>query len=245
MMLDLFYGALPYAAALIFAAGLLVIGGLGWLRGSDAESAAAEWRKLFSTVALWRWGVVAVILGHAAIVLFPRTVLAWNGVAFRLYLLEIAGFAAGLAACAGWVQIVRRHFARAGSTAWEAADSVFLSLLGTTLASGLLLAWVHRWASSWGASTLTPYVRSLVSGRPRTDLVWGMPFLVRLHLAASFATVAIVPFTRAGLVFGAFLRRTARVAPALVHESLEPLRRTLSARLRDLNIGQRLWPEED
>ena len=244
-MLDLFYGAMPYAAVLVFACGVLVIGGLVWLRCPDPESTAAEWSKLFSAVALWRWGVAAVILGHAVMVLFPQRVLAWNGVALRLYLLEAAGFAAGIAACAGWVQIVRRHLVRAGASLWEVADSAFLSLLGATLASGLLLAWVHRWASSWGASTLAPYTRSLLSGRPRTELVWGMPFLVRLHMAAAFATLALLPFTRAGLVFGAVLRRAARAAPASVRASLEPFRRTFSAWLRDLNLGQRLWPEED
>src|SRR5262245_19111762 len=65
-----------------------------------------------------------------------------------------------------------------------------------SLVSGLLVAVEYRWASSWGAVILAPYVSSLLRGDPVIDLASQMPFPAQLHVLASFATLAVIPFTR-------------------------------------------------
>jgi len=193
---------------------------------------------------LWRTGLSAVVVGHAAVLLFPGTVLAWNGVPFRLYLLEFAGFASGLAACAGWVYILRRHLSAPQKGAGQIVDSILLSVVGTTLGSGLLLAWTHRWASSWAASTLTPYVRSLLSANVRTDLVAGMPFLVRLHVVSGFTALALLPLSSAGGVLARAMRSVTHSLRLAVRMRLDPHKEYLTGRLAG-QMGNWLWPEEE
>ena len=70
------------------------------------------------------------------------------------------------------------------------------------LTSGLLLAIVERWASSWAALTWPPYVTSVVGLNPDVAIVAQMPYLVRLHVASALALITVLPFTPAiALVF--------------------------------------------
>jgi nitrate reductase gamma subunit len=146
---------------------------------------------------LWRWGLLAVLLGHLAGLLFPREILLWDRVPLRLYSLEAVAFASGLAALAGWAISAWRHLGRsADGVAGQITNTIFLALLFCTLASGLLMAASYRWGSSWGVLTLTPYARSVIRGDAAAGLPAGMPFLVRLHIFSALATLAMVPLTR-------------------------------------------------
>ena len=73
---------------------------------------------------------------------------------------------------------------------------VFLSLIFIGIISGLLMAGLYRWGSSWGAITLTPYVTSLLRLKPATQFAEQMPFLIRIHLFSTFAALAVLPLTR-------------------------------------------------
>jgi len=95
--------------------------------------------------------------------------------------------------------------ARAGSShlrgddaahGYSVADVVATTVLCIAMASGLATAALYRWASSWAAATLTPYVRSLLRFQPDVLLVVKLPLLVRLHVVCAFALLAVVPFTR-------------------------------------------------
>jgi len=240
MRSELLYTDWPYLALMIFLAAMLLRSLLFWRKPrSDSETISERSSR---TDMLWRFGLSAILLGHTAVLLFPNRVLAWNTTTFRLYLLEGVAFATGLAALIGWAPLVWRHMTRSGAVLRDTADSVLLSLVGTTLVSGLLLAWMHRWASLWAASTLAPYLRSLISGSPQINLVSGMPFLVRIHVTFAFATLAVLPFSRAGVWL---IQRAARPLLGSAGARIEQLRRGISARLVQLNLGQRLWPEED
>ncbi len=89
--------------------------------------------------------------------LFPRAVLAWNRVGWRLYVLEAITAAAGAIVVVLWLRALGRHLAGrdAGNGAdrhqaqrmlspssllLDLGDSVFLSLVALALVSGLLLA---------------------------------------------------------------------------------------------------------
>ena len=79
--------------------------------------------------------------------------------------------------------------------------------------SGLAIAVLYRWGSSWSGVTLVPYLLSLLHMKPAVELVAGMPFLVRLHVVCAFALLAIAPFTEtARLVFAALDRVASRIA---------------------------------
>jgi nitrate reductase gamma subunit len=82
------------------------------------------------------------------------------------------------------------------------AESAVIALAMLVLTSGLLLAIVERWASSWAALTWPPYVTSVVGLNPDVAIVAQMPYLVRLHVASALALITVLPFTPAiALVF--------------------------------------------
>lgn len=242
MKADLLFSAWPYIALSLLVVGIIARYLLERTRMSAVREEMSEAWSLFGAAKVWRASVLLLVLGHAAGLLFPQAILAWNSRQARLYLLEAIAFAAGAAALAGCVAVIWRHLGRTNRSAiTELSDTIFMALLLVGILSGVLLAAMHRWASSWGAVILTPYMVSLVRFRPAANLAVQMPFLVRLHVFSAFAALAVLPLTRlAALVIFA------------VHSTLTCLGRPISAAgraadrwLRRHNPAPWLWPEED
>jgi nitrate reductase gamma subunit len=233
----LLFQVLPYFACAL-CAGVLMVRALAARPGPGAAPAPGQWRGGRA----WRVSLVLLLLAHLLSVASPRLILAWNAAPARLYVLEVVGLLVGLAALAGGLGVLARHWRAADRRlSVEVADSALLSLLLLALASGAATAVGLRWGSSWAAVTLTPYLRSLLAGHPQPALVERLPPLVQLHVAAGFGAVAVLPFTS--------------LAPALVHVVRPPL--VLAARLlaaaaagaaafaRRRNPAAWLWPDED
>jgi nitrate reductase gamma subunit len=242
---ELLFLAFPYAALLVLLVGI----GLRFAmarRDPAATRAAglAAW-KLFSGGTLWRVGLAVTFALHILGLLIPRSILAWNGVPVRLYLLEDGGFLLGVVALIGWVKIMRQHIGKTvaspRATLSEIADCVLLSLFCMALVSGLVVAILYRWGSSWSASTLAPYMASLARGAPLTQLVEDMPFLVRLHVLSWFAIVALVPFTSAALIAVSLLDRAVELVVRPINAGTRVGRRAMAK----LSPARWLWPEED
>jgi nitrate reductase gamma subunit len=148
----------------------------------------------------------------------------------------------GLAAFTGWVALMWRNLKRhGGSVLAELSDTVLLALLFVGVVSGLLLAVLYRWGSSWGAMTLSPYVASVLRGKPASNFVVQMPFLVRLHVFSLFAAVAVTPLTRLGTVLAGVLQRIF----ILAGKPVSAAGRATEALFRKLNPAAWIWPEED
>jgi nitrate reductase gamma subunit len=187
----------PLAALALCAAGLVVRAVVARDDAHAARLALHRARRWFRGGRLLTVGLVLLLAGHLAGMLFPRAILAWNHAPARLYLLEGAAFAVGLAALAAWLRATWRHLRRADAPlAVEMGDSLFLAMVFLAIASGLGMAAVHRWSSSWGIVTLRPYVLSILAGDPQSALVDRLPFLTRAHLFATFAALAVFPLTR-------------------------------------------------
>jgi nitrate reductase gamma subunit len=232
----------PYAAAAVFAIALAArslraSGPIPALRARAAEG----WAELRASRA-WRAGIGGLLAGHLAGVLLPEWILRWTASPARLYGLEAAAFALGAIAAAGWAPLATRALLRrTGSRAANLADALFLSLVGVALASGLAAAVDHRWATSWAVRIVGPYARSLVEGAPRPALLAQLPFLVQLHVVASFAALALVPLTRLGPALVLAVRAPIHAAGG----ALSAARHALAGRLRRLDLAARLWPDED
>jgi nitrate reductase gamma subunit len=207
-------------------------------------AAKSAW-QLFAGATLWRIGLAITLVLHLAILLLPHSILAWNGTAVRLYLLEGTGFVFGVLALTGWLAVMRQHISRtttsARATLSELADCILLSLLCTAIVSGLVTAILYRWGSSWATSTLAPYMTSLARGAPEMPLIVEMPFLVRLHVASWFAVIALVPFTSASMIIVALLDRAVMWINRPIHAIARGGRRAMVR----LSPARWLWPEED
>jgi nitrate reductase gamma subunit len=235
------FQVLPYAACVTFGAALLLRALLpGRAMLADA-SALAEARERLGGGRLWRLSLLLLLIAHLLGVAAPRVILVWNGALPRLYALEACGLLIGACALAGCLRAAWQHFRRERTrTALELADSALLSLLLLALFSGVLLALRFRWASSWAGATVTPYVLSLLHGRPDPALVQALPRLVHLHVCAAFLALAILPCTSVGPFLLAFLARPIAVLNRTTARMFAAL-----AFARRFSPGRWLWPEED
>jgi nitrate reductase gamma subunit len=229
-----------------------LVGGL-WIR-YERERRRTDTRVLqkWGLRDLGRWeglfclGLLLLLLGHLAGVVFPREILHWNSVAARLYVLEASSFGAALLASAGWVGIIRGRVRRCGGTLkQELADEVFLTLLLVVLLTGTSTAVIYRWGSSWGVVTLTPYVRSLLRSKPLVELAAELPFLVRLHVFSAFLVLLFFPFTRPAQILVVVIDRAARRVINPVFTRFEHVQQALRLILAKRNPAEWLWPEED
>jgi nitrate reductase gamma subunit len=123
----------------------------------------------------------------------------------------------------------------------EIADYALLSLGCVAVVSGLVSAVLYRWGSSWAVATVVPYIRSLLTGVPASELVEQMPFLVRLHVFTWFAMLALVPFTSLAMILVSAGDRVLLVVARPLAAMGGAGRRTLAR----LSPARWIWPEED
>ena len=242
MRVSFLFAGWPYIALSLLAIGLAVRYLLERKRMEAVRIEMSEAWSVFSGAKTWRAGIALLLLVHAAVLLLPQAVLAWNTNPLRLYLFEAITFGAGLAALAGWAKLTWRQVSHGNrSVITELSDTVFLALLLVAIVSGVLMAALYRWGSSWGALVLTPYVASILRGRPAPGLATQMPFFVRLHVFSAFAMLAVLPLTRLAAFFvfalHSILALMGRPIFAAVHTAERWLRRH--------NPAPWLWPEED
>jgi len=239
---NLLFFAWPYVATSLFLTGIVVRYLLERKNATAVKEEVSEAWAVFRGSRVWRVSVIVLLVGHAGALLFPQTLLAWNRIPERLYLLEAFALTAALLAAAGGAMLLWRYLGRSSRSAiTELSDTIFISLLLLAILSGLLMAMLYRWASSWGALILAPYIASLLRGKPAAELAVQMPFVVRLHVFSTFAAIAVLPLTRLAAFFifaiNAGMGLLARLISAAGHPAEEWLRRH--------NPAPWLWPEED
>ena len=75
-------------------------------------------------------------------------------------------------------------------------DIVVYILLGLQVITGMVTAVFFKWGSLWFASTLSPYLKSILLFSPDIKAVAEMPFFIKVHVALAFLIVGLIPFTR-------------------------------------------------
>ncbi len=164
---------------------------------SSLSSQFLENHHHFWTTVPFHYGILAVTVGHLIAFLIPRSILAWNSVPIRLYVLEASALACGLMTLIGLIGLMFRRatFARIRQVT-SVNDWVLFTMLFVQTASGVLIALFHPWGSSWFATNLSPYLWSIFTFQPDLSYVTAMPHLVKLHIVLAFLTVGFFPFTR-------------------------------------------------
>lgn len=164
---------------------------------SSLSSEFLESKELFWGSVPWHYGILFVLLGHLVAFIFPRELLLWNSVPLRLLILEVVALSFGLLALVGIVLLLLRRLTHPRIRAVTSKmDVIILLLLFVQVASGVWMALTLRWGSSWYASVLVPYLRSIFILSPNVGLVVDMPLIVKVHIVSAFSIVAILPFTR-------------------------------------------------
>ncbi|MCA9314024.1 MAG: respiratory nitrate reductase subunit gamma [Planctomycetes bacterium] len=191
------YAVLPYIAMFVFFLMTIYRYRTQSFSYSSLSSQFLENDKHFWSTVPFHYGILFVLLGHVVAFLVPRAILAWNGSPLRLMILEVTAMAAGLLTLVGLVSlIVRRLVVPRVRRVTTPADTLLYALLLFQVVTGLTVAYHHTWGSSWFATTLSPYLWSLVKLNPDISYVVPMPLFVKLHILGNWALILIFPFTR-------------------------------------------------
>lgn len=196
-MEQLMFGVFPYVALFVFFLVTVQRYRTEAFSYSSLSSQFLENQLHFWGMVPFHYGILIILTAHLVAFLIPEQLLAWNQVPWRLYVLEISGLIFGFLALIGLIFLIarRRMFSKVGVVT-SVADWILLGLLIIQIGAGIYIAIVYRWGSSWYATSMTPYLWSLVQFNPALDYIAGMPFMVKLHIFNTFVLVIVFPFTR-------------------------------------------------
>lgn len=164
---------------------------------SSLSSQFLENKEHFWGMVPFHYGILVVLAGHVVAFLVPRSILWWNGDPLRLWILEVSALAFGLLTLVGLVALLLRRLATGRlKPVTTPMDWILFALLLVQVATGLAVALLHPWGSSWFASTLSPYLWSIVKLNPDLTYITPMPHMVKAHVLGNFLLIALFPFTR-------------------------------------------------
>lgn len=194
---ELLYAILPYVAFFTFFLATIERYRRGRYSYSSLSSQFLENRQHFWSLVPFHYGILVVLGGHLLGFLIPREILVWNSVPLRLYFLEVTGLAFALLALVGLgAGVVRRLTESKVKMVTSLSDWIVLGMLLVQIGTGIYIALVHPWGSSWFASSATPYLWSLLKFNPDISYVTGMPYAVKTHIIGAWVLISFFPFTR-------------------------------------------------
>lgn len=164
---------------------------------SSLSSQLLENQHHFWSLVPFHYGILVVLAGHVVAWLLPAQLLAFNARPLRLYILEVAALAFGLLTLMGLANVVVRRLANPRLRVVSSrADWVLYLLLLVQVMSGVYVAVIHPWGSSWFAAAAAPYLWSLVRLSPDLGPVAALPLAVKLHIVNAYLVIGFFPFTR-------------------------------------------------
>ena len=191
------FGVLPYLSLAVFFLVTIQRYRQQTFSYSSLSSQLLENRQHFWGTVPFHYGILVVLLGHVVAFAIPRAVLAWNGVPWRLFVLEGSALAFGLLTLVGLVNVVVRRLTDSKTRrVTTPSDWVIYALLAVQVVTGLLVEYLHGWGSSWFASSLSPWLWSIVKPSPEIAYVQPLPLLAKLHVVNAWLLIGFFPFTR-------------------------------------------------
>ena len=197
------FGALPYVSMAVFLIVTIQRYRQETFSYSSLSSQFLENKQHFWGLVPFHYGLLVILAGHIMAFLTPRTILAWNSVPLRLYILEVSALICGILTIIGLVMgVFRRLRSSRVRGVTTVSDWIIFTMLGVQVVSGVLMAVFVGWGSSWFAATISPYLWSLVKFQPNLNFVTGLPWLVKLHIVSAYLLIGFFPFTPVGACVG-------------------------------------------
>ena len=193
----LLFGALPYAAIVLFVVGTIERLARHPASLTSLSSQFLENRQHFWAMVPFHYGLLLVLAGHVLAFAMPRAILGWNASPIRLAALEVTGLAFGLLAAIGLATaLVRRASVAAMRVTTTPFDWVVLMALFAEIVTGVMVAINYSWGSSWFAGVAAPYLRSILRLQPDVAAIASLPVMVKTHVVGAFLLVGLFPFSR-------------------------------------------------
>lgn len=194
---QLLFGVLPYIALLIGIFAPIIRYRYQRFKFSSISSQFLEGKELFWGSVPWHYGIIGVLTGHFIGFIFPKQVLLFNSIPVRLVILEVTGLAMALLALLGLILLIIRRFEnKRVKVVSTKSDYIILFVLLIQVLSGIGIAISYRWGSNWYASSMAPYLKSILLFNPNIGYVASMPWLVKLHIVNAYLIIFLIPFTR-------------------------------------------------
>jgi nitrate reductase gamma subunit len=190
----------PYITVTIMILGLLyrfAFRQLTWTAPST-EFFEKKWLRIGSP--LFHWGIVFAFIGHIMGMVIPKGFYLALGINDELYHFG-AIYGGGLAAImvvAGLVILLIRKIT-VDPVRVQASFADFFSVIALLIVAGFGLYMTLVYNTTVVAyeyrTTIGPWFRSLFILQPNYQLMTGVPFVFKAHVAAAFALFAAIPFT--------------------------------------------------
>ena len=194
---QILFAVLPYLVFVMFLMGTIRRYRSRAFTYSSLSSQFLENRQHFWGLVPFHYGILVVLTGHVIAFLFPRELLAWNRIPVRLYILEVSVLIFALLTLVGLISAILRRFeVKKVRVVTTTADWIVYAQLLIQVVSGIYVAIFYPWGSSWFASALTPYLRSIVALNPQLGYITAMPFMVKLHIVNAYLLIGFFPYTR-------------------------------------------------
>lgn len=196
-MNNVLFGVIPYVILTI-----AVVGSIWRYRShkyswSSQSSQFLENKTLFFGSFPWHYGIVTILLGHILGLFIPKSILLWNSVPARLYILEITALALGFLALFGLLALIYRRLTntrvKSLTTSW---DVLILIVLLIQVVTGLGNAILYRWGSNWYAASAVPWMWSILTFQPNVEYVANLPLITKTHIFNALIFIGLIPFSR-------------------------------------------------
>ncbi len=188
---------MPYIALAVFLIGSILRYSTKKFKVSSLSSQFLEGKKLFWGSVPFHWGILFLFFGHLIAFLIPRSIIVWNSEPLRLLFLEITSLIFAICVFIGLAQLYYRRITDDRVRMVTTKMDIFVELLLLfQIFTGMYTAVFFRWGSSWFASVLSPYLKSIFTFTPDIAAVSAMPLMFKLHVIGAFLIVLMIPFTR-------------------------------------------------
>ncbi|RII12383.1 Nitrate reductase-like protein NarX [Streptomyces sp. YIM 130001] len=207
-MRTLLWGVLPYVAVALLIAGTVWryrYDKFGW---TTRSSQVYESKLLNIASPMFHYGMLFVLVGHLMGLFIPES---WTD-AVRLkehayHIISLyGGTVAGVLAVIGIVMLIYRRRTKAPVfRATTANDKLMYLVLFASLVMGM---WAKLTNSTFDhgynyRESIAPWVRSLFTLQPKTELMVGVPLTYQIHVVLALVLFALIPFTRLVHMFSA------------------------------------------
>lgn len=194
---NLLFGVMPYLFIITAIVGTIYRYVANRYTWSSQSSQFLENKSLFYGSFPWHYGIILILLGHIIGIITPGSILSWNSVPLRLYILEISGLALGILAFTGLLVLVYRRLTdsrvKAVTSSW---DILLLIVLLIQVATGLANATMYRWGSNWYAAAAVPWIQSILTLNPKVEYIATLPLITKVHIFNALIFIGLIPFTR-------------------------------------------------
>jgi nitrate reductase gamma subunit len=197
-MLDQFlFVGLPYTSVIILIIGVFIRLKYFGYTVTSHSSQFLESNKLFWGSRLFHIGIVTLLLGHIIGFMIPKSIIYVTSIPLGLLVIELSAFSFAVLSFVGvTLLLIRRIIEKRLYKVTSKMDILIYSLIFIQVLTGILVAYYYRWGTGWYASSLVPYLYSILYLSPNIASIAAMPLLIKIHAASAFVFIGLIPFSR-------------------------------------------------